>query len=506
MSTLRELLNRARWRDGGLHAMEVHVLHRGAPGDRRVIAGSRITAARSAGIELSPETDEGDTIFVPYHRFLAIVGPGGAEIWSKEGGTAAAAAAVANASLQPAVDQPGSGTATEVADGTEVTSAFEVVLHEASWSTRPGLPKVAQAASPIVIDGSAGEGGGQILRTSLTLSMATGTPFVLERIRAGRKKPGLMRQHLSCVKAAALICGAEVEGVTLGSSRIVFRPGPVAPGAHLVDIGSAGSVSLVLQTLALPLALAHAQAPEAAPSRITVRGGTHALWAPPFPFLAQAWLPLVHRAGAAIDLELVSAGFHPAGGGEVAMTVRHAASASASGGAPVERTLLPLHLGETHALGKLELTAVVANLSEGIARRELAAAAERLGDVPLQLASQTVRSAGPGNAMWLVARDEGTGVCNVFSGIGDVGVAAEDVGRGVAEAFLAWRATGTSVEPHLADQVMLPIALAGGGSFTTSELTLHALTNIEVIRAFTGRRLRAWDLGSSRFRVVASPA
>jgi len=270
MSTLRDILNRARWRDAGLHALEVHVLHRGAPGDRRVISGGRIAAVRSGGVELAPETDEGDPIFVPYHRFLEIVGADGAAIWSREGGEAPSAADIEAPARPPAP----SSTACEIAP------KFDVVLRAAS------------DASPLVIDGSAGEGGGQILRTSLALSIATGTPFVMEKIRAGRDKPGLMRQHLTSVKAAALVCGAEVEGATLGSSRIVFRPGPVVSGEHTVDVGSAGSVSLVLQTVAFALALAPA------PSRITVRGGTHALWAPPYPFLAQAWLPLVRRAGA----------------------------------------------------------------------------------------------------------------------------------------------------------------------------------------------------------------
>jgi RNA 3'-terminal phosphate cyclase (ATP) len=146
----------------------------------------------------------------------------------------------------------------------------------------------------------------------------------------------------------------------------------------------------------------------------------------------------------------------------------------------------------------------VAGISEGIARRELSAAAEVLTGERVTLASETVRSAGPGNAMWLVARDEASGVANVFSAIGEVGTPAEDIGRDVARAFLAWRASGTSVEAHLADQVMLPIALAGAGSFTTNELTLHARTNIEVIFAFTGRRLRARDLGAGRFRVELS--
>ncbi len=477
MSTLRELLNRVRWRDAGLHAIEVHVLHRGAPGDRRVIPGSRITAARSAGIELTPETEEGDPIFVPYHRFLTIMGPDGVELWVK-GGAAKGSVGEADAEVEEAPRAAAAPMPSEPKLGTEIVSTLNAVLHEATKE------------HPLVIDGSAGEGGGQILRTSLALSMATGTPFVLEKIRAGRKKPGLMRQHLTCVKAAALVCGAEVEGATLGSSRLVFRPGPIASGDHTMDIGSAGSVSLVLQTIALPLALALGQGVD--PVRITVRGGTHALWAPPFPFLERAWLPLMRRAGAQLGLELVASGFYPAGGGEVVLTV-----------SPSER-LVPLHLGEGGVLSTLQLRAIVAGLSEGIARRELSAAAELLTDMSVELASESVRSPGPGNAMWLVARDEATGIANVFSGIGDVGVPAEDIGHQVAESFLAWRATGTSIEAHLADQVMLPMALAGGGSFTTNELTLHSQTNIEVIRAFTGRRLQAWDLGESRFRVALS--
>ena len=340
---------------------------------------------------------------------------------------------------------------------------------------------------PLVIDGSAGEGGGQLLRTSLTLSMTTGTPFVLEKIRAGRKKPGLMRQHLTCVKAAAAICGATVEGASVGSTRLVFRPGALVAGEHVFDIGSAGACALVLQTIALPLAAAGKA------SRIVVRGGTHAKWAPPFPFLEAAWLPLVRRAGANVSLELKSPGFYPAGGGEVLMRVEPM----------VDGAWQPLHLGESSGrLAKLEMKAIVSSLSEAIARRELTAAAALLEDAPLEMASESVRSPGPGNAIWLVARDAETGLTNVFSGIGDVGVKAEDVAEALAHSFLAWRKTGAAVEEHLADQVMLPIALAGAGTYTCSELSLHSRTNLEVIRAFTGHRMETWDLGNSRYRVT----
>lgn len=455
MFSLRDLLNRTHWRDDQLYALEIHVLHRGAPRDRRIIAGTRILAVRSAGIELSPEEDGADTIFVPYHRFLAIVGPTGDDLWLKGART--------KPEPEPAV--------APVVVGTELPSKIALVLHEAT------------ADQPLVLDGSAGEGGGQILRTALSLSIATGTPFVLENIRARRKKPGLMRQHLTAVRAAALVCGAVVEGASLDSTRIVFRPGPIVAGDHMIDIGSAGSVMLVLQTIALPLTLA------SGPSRITVRGGTHASQAPPYPFLEHAWLPLVHRMGAKIALELVSSGFYPAGGGEVVMTVSPSPLSS-------------LHLGDPVLLSTVELRAIVSGLSDDIAKREVTAAAELLTDTAIESTTEIVPSPGRGNAMWLVARDEATSVSNVFAGIGEIGVRAEAVGHAVARAFLAWRNSGTSVEGHLADQLMLPIALAGEGSFTCSELTLHARTNMEVIRAFTGHRLRAWELSSGRFRVA----
>ena len=453
MVSLRDILNRARWRDDGLGALVVQVVHRGAPGDMRAIKGRFISAIRGGGIDVAPESECVDASFVPYHRFLAILGPDGDVLWSKGRGEPA-----------PVVDR---APAPEPASK-EITRAFDVVL---------------QKGIELVIDGSVGEGGGQMLRTSLTLSLATGTPFVLENIRAGRKKPGLLRQHLTAVNAAAALSGATVEGAVLGSSRLVFRPGPVRGGDHVLDIGSAGSVGLVLQTIALPLVGCDRA------SRITIRGGTHALWAPAFPFLAQAWLPLVRRAGAKIGLGLDRVGFHPAGGGAVTLTTEPSGP------------LAPLHVREGALTSELVLRAIVAGLPEAIGARELAAAAELLADDRLDIATTTVDAAGKGNAMWLVARDETTGVANVFTGIGEVGVPAAQVGTDVASAFLAWRASGAAVEAHLADQLMLPIVLAGAGSFTCNELTLHAWTNIAVIEAFTGKRLRAFDLGDGRFRV-----
>lgn len=473
MTTLRDMLNRARWGTENLHELSLVVVHRGAPGDRRTIGGARIMAVLPAGIELSPDADESESVFVPYHRFLSIRTGDGALLWSKESEPAdsaeGASAALLPASLPAA---PSAAVARVVERGVEVLPTFSVVLHE------------RDSARGLVIDGSAGEGGGQILRTALSLSLITGIPFTLERVRAGRKKPGLMRQHLTAVKAAAVIGNAEVEGAALGSPHLVFRPRGVTGGEYDFDIGSAGSTALVIQTLALPLTLCGRE------SRVHIRGGTHALWTPIQPFLESAWLPLVRRCGAQVDVVLHKPGFYPAGGGEVTLTC-----------APTP-TLLPLYLPERRGDLSIEVEAIVSNIPEGIARRELTSVAEALPGTPVTLKSATVRSPGPGNAVWLTARPaEESAASNVFSAIGERGVSAEQVGSSVAEAFMRWRDTHTSVEEHLADQIMLPIALAGEGSYTCSALSLHTRTNLEVIHAFTGRRFTAWDLGDSRYRM-----
>lgn len=456
--SLRDLLNRARWSDANLHALELVVVHRGAPGDRRTVSGALVSDVGAVGVTLAPAHDDEEAPFLPYHRFLAVRGPEGL-LWDKEHGVSVVARA------SEVVEAPA------VPEGREVAVRHEVVLRE------------ARDGAPMVIDGSAGEGGGQILRSSLTLSMLTGTPFVIDRIRGKRKKPGLLRQHLTCVNAAAAICGAKVEGAALGSPTLAFRPGPVRGVERAFDIGSAGSVALVLQTIALPLALAEG------PSTITLRGGTHARWAPIVPFLEHAWLPRLRAMGVELSLELRRAGFYPAGGGELVLRVASGAS-----------SLAPLRLDAPRGALALEIEAVVSQLSESIARRELAEVAGRLSGERVLLRSGTVRSVGPGNALWIVARDE-DGAANVFSAIGDRGVAAEEVAEEAAARFVAWRASGAAVEEHLTDQLLVPLALAGAGDFTTDALSLHMTTNVDVIEAFLRRRARSFDLGDGRFRV-----
>lgn len=455
--TLRDLLNRALWRDGDMHALQIRVAHRGAPGDERVVGGSRVVEVNASGVLLAPDTllapdKDGEGIFLPYHRFLS-VSRDDQVLWDPEIGFVDAPSAASE--LAMTADSHHNPVRTEV--------------------------RVAKSNAPLVLDGSAGEGGGQILRSSLALSVLTGTPFVLEDIRAGRRTPGLARQHLTCVRAAAAICGADVEGDQMRSTRLSFAPGARVGGDHCFEIGSAGSVGLVLQTIALPLALG----PHAA--TIEVHGGTHAKWAPPLPFLQEAWLPLVQAMGADLRLEMIGAGFYPAGGGRVRLHIT-----------PTD-ALEPIDFGHGGAMA-LEAQAVVSNLGEGIARRQLAAAAESIGDTALRMKSATLRSNGPGNAIWISAVRE-RGATNVFSAFGDRGVEPEDVGHAVAAEFLRFRDLDVAIGPHLCDQLMLPIALAGSGEFTTAELTLHSWTNLAVIEAFTGQRFEVDDLGAGRFRV-----
>ena len=317
----------------------------------------------------------------------------------------------------------------------------------------------------LTIDGARGEGGGQILRTSLALSIRTRTPFRIHRIRAGREKPGLLRQHLTAVRAAAEICGATVSGDSLGSQQLTFEPGPLRHGEYEFSVGTAGSATLVLQTVHPPLLTAEG------PSRLTLEGGTHNPSAPPFEFLARAFLPLVGRTGPRIDVELARAGFYPNGGGRADVRIE-----------PAER-LAPLHLTERGAILRRRCEAVVARLPFSIAEREVAAAKAALGwPDECFAAAEWTADQGPGNIV--LAEVESEHVTEVFAGFGRRGVPAEQVAAEVAAAASAYLAAGVPVGEHLADQLLLPLALAGGGSFATPPLSEHARTNIETIRLF----------------------
>jgi len=334
----------------------------------------------------------------------------------------------------------------------------------------------------LTIDGSQGQGGGQILRTSVALSMVTGTPLTIDRIRAGRKKPGLMRQHLTAVLAAAAVGQAHVEGAELGSSRLVFQPGATRPGEYHFNVGTAGSTTLVLQTV-LP-ALLNADGP----STLVLEGGTHNPFAPPFDFLAKAFLPIVNRMGPAVIATLERPGFYPGGGGKIRVSVK-----------PSLR-LAGLDLLERGAIRRRRASAVVAKLPRHIAERELDVVRCRLGLDQTELNILEIPSTrGPGNVVLIEVESEH--VTEVFVGFGARGLKAEAVAARAADQVDRYLAADVPVGVNLADQLLLPLVLAGGGSFRTMPLSGHAKTNIDVIQRFCDCEVAVRPAGSRAIRV-----
>jgi RNA 3'-terminal phosphate cyclase (ATP) len=335
----------------------------------------------------------------------------------------------------------------------------------------------------ITIDGSQGEGGGQILRTSLALALVTGRAFRIEKIRAGRQKPGLMRQHLTAVGAAAEIGQAEVQGAAIGSPELTFTPGTVKPGSYHFAVGTAGSATLVLQTVLPALMLA------GEPSELLLEGGTHNPLAPPFEFLARAFLPLLERMGPRVTATLERPGFFPAGGGRIAVTIE-----------PV-KAIKPLELLERGEIRERRARAAVAQISGRVAERELKVVADMLGWGSECLCVEQVQgSQGPGNVLTLELASEH--VTEVFTGFGQRGVlaekVAEDVVREVRE-YLA--APGVPVGRHLADQLLIPLSLAGGGSFRTLPPTRHTMTNAEIVKKFLNVDIRVQEIGHSAWEI-----
>jgi RNA 3'-terminal phosphate cyclase (ATP) len=317
----------------------------------------------------------------------------------------------------------------------------------------------------VEIDGSLGEGGGQILRSALALSLFTGKPCHLQNVRARRKKPGLRRQHLAALNAAAEVGTAEVEGAAVGSREVRFEPGTVRAGSYRFAIGTAGSTTLVLQTVLPPLLVADAR------SELMLSGGTHNPLAPPFEFLDRVLLPLLERMGPRIRARLERPGFYPAGGGRFRVTVE-----------PVPR-LQRVELLQRGAIRSRTAIASVANLPRHIAERELATVGKRLSWPAESLRVDEVRGAlGPGNVLTL--RIESENATELFTGFGQRGVRAEVVAERAADEAREYLDSGAPVGPHLADQLLVPFAIAGGGSFRTVEPTRHTLTNIEIVRAF----------------------
>ncbi|MBH0095872.1 RNA 3'-terminal phosphate cyclase [Psychrobacter sp. NZS113] len=331
------------------------------------------------------------------------------------------------------------------------------------------------------IDGSTGEGGGQIIRTALSLSMLTGIPIEIFNIRAGRAKPGLMRQHLMCVQASQQISNASVSGAVLGSSSFHFVPSTIKSGDYHFGIGSAGSTSLVLQTL-LP-ALFFANTDQSAHSTVTIKGGTHNPLAPTTDFLQQAFVPALAKLGIQVDIECVQAGFAPIGGGLIKTTITPFMRRADS---------KPLHLTERGALTNIALVASVLNLEYDIGKRELTSAKAVLletgmDDTLITTQANKLDGIGEGNTCYAqVTHECGDHLHHeIFTLLGEKRTSAEKIGyrlAGLVKRYLF--KTDALVDEYLTDQLLLPLALSGGGEFTARIISQHTETQAWLIKQF----------------------
>lgn len=323
----------------------------------------------------------------------------------------------------------------------------------------------------IEIDGSHGEGGGQILRTALSLSCLSGKPFRMVNIRKGRKKPGLAPQHLVSVRAAKEIVGADVSGDRQGSSELVFSPGKVKPGDVSLDVGTAGSTLLVLQSVVLPLLFARGK------STVVVRGGTHVPGSPSFHYASSVLLPTLGRLGAELSLSIESYGFYPRGGGEIRAEIF-----------PTDG-IRPLRLTERGRILAVRGWSAAGNLPSSIAHRQRDAALEAIrarfrdAEFPVDIGILSAQTPGQGTFLFLLVETEGA--VAGFSSLGERGKRAEAVGEEAAVALSAYCETGAALGPHLPDQLLPYLALCKDGSvFTTSRVTEHLLTNLWTIGRF----------------------
>jgi RNA 3'-terminal phosphate cyclase (ATP) len=383
----------------------------------------------------------------------------------------------------------------------------------------------------IEIDGSSGEGGGQILRTSLALALVTGRPLRIARIRAGRSKPGLAAQHLQAVEAARAICNGRVEGAELGSQEIVLEPGDVVPGQYRFEIGTAGATSLVLHTLYVPLALA------GGPSELVIRGGTHVAWSPSFHYLRDHWRPALALMGLDVELEIRKAGYYPKGGGEIVARIsprerlkavklaRDAAPPQAEALRPDQDAVAPgedtaaarpdaprlagdaaMPRGRT-APSQAAVTIVSTRLPSHVAERQSRTARGLLENAGLDAAVQIEEYDGPAPGTATHVRIP-TGLSGgMFTSLGERGLPAEKVATRAAEQAIAFAAGDAAIDKYLADQLILPLALADGTSeYTTSEITQHLVTNADVVAEFLPVDIDVVGQKGAPGRITITPA
>lgn len=338
----------------------------------------------------------------------------------------------------------------------------------------------------IRIDGSQGEGGGQVLRTSLTLSMLTGKSFRIDNIRSNRNQPGLKHQHLTAVQAAGKICGAAIEGDQLNSLQVVFKPGEIRSGSYRFQIATAGSAALVMQTLLIPLA--HGEKS----SRLVVQGGTHVLWSPCFHYLAWQWLPALEAIGYRAELTMKRAGYYPRGGGEITAQIEPVVGRNS------------LRWEERGAVREVRGLSGVSNLPLKISRRQRQKVVKELGArYPLNdIRTAEVLSSGKGSFLVLVVDCEGGRAC--FFSLGKPGKPAEVVGQETVNQILTWNQNGSVVDQYLPDQLLIPLALADGTSILrVTPFTEHLRTNAAVIAQFLETDF-LFDESSQRLSVVTT--
>jgi RNA 3'-terminal phosphate cyclase (ATP) len=342
----------------------------------------------------------------------------------------------------------------------------------------------------MIIDGSYGEGGGQILRTSLTLSAITERPVRIERIRAGRRKPGLMPQHLTAVQATRRICNAEVEGAKRNSQTLVFHPrsAPQA-GTYTFDVGqaakggSAGSVSLILQTVLVPLALAEGS------SQVTLVGGTHVAWSPPYDYIKRVYLPVLAQLSISAKVTIKNWGWYPMGGGRIQATIQGRAPGAAI--QIPDEAIANQTLGERGALRRVRGLSASSNLPKHIRTRQERAALQALRSSGVNARVDVVDapSKGQGTIVFLWAEFERT--MAGFTALGERGKPAERVAEEAAGQLLDYLRGAATLDRHLADQLVLPLALAAGPSqFTTEAVTGHLLSNAWVVNQFFPARVQ----------------
>ncbi|OHB34987.1 MAG: RNA 3'-terminal-phosphate cyclase [Planctomycetes bacterium GWA2_39_15] len=319
----------------------------------------------------------------------------------------------------------------------------------------------------IKIDGSFGEGGGQILRTALSLSAITKKPFEIYNIRASRKTPGLSPQHLQAVNATAQICNAEVIGNQLRSTDLKFYPGEIQAGTYHFNIGTAGSVSLVLQTIFYPLSLADK------PSLITIIGGTHVTHSPCIDYLTQQWLYFLKKIGFDAAIKTLRAGFYPRGGGEVSVRINPASLQH------------PLRIDDRGKFIKVKGLSTISNLDINIAQRQQLQAKKRLLEygIPHEISVEEMPAIGKGTMLLLVGKFEHSQCC--YFSLGAIGKRAETVADEACNEFFHFLKTKGIIDEYLADQLIIPLALTKGSSlFITPRITQHLLTNIDVVKLF----------------------